>query len=83
MTAIRQIFLAAEEVQQFCAQQGWRSCLIGGLAVTRWGDPRTTKDADFTLLTGFGREESFVDGLLARFSARRPDARERDRPLPA
>ena len=41
----------------------------------RWGEPRQTKDTDLTLLTGFGREESFVDLLLEKLAPRRPDAR--------
>ena len=44
--------------------------------VPRWGEPRTTADADLTLLTGFGGEESFVDELLATFRARVEGARE-------
>ena len=34
-----------------------------------------TQDVDLTLLTGFGNEGAFVDGLLAGFEGRRPDAR--------
>jgi hypothetical protein len=39
----------------------WEFCLIGGLAVQRWGEMRTTLDVDITLLTGFGREEEFIN----------------------
>jgi hypothetical protein len=70
------VLQAAEEVQAFCLEQGWRFCFIGGLALQRWGEPRLTQDADLTLLTGFGAEESFADPLLARFVGRRSDARE-------
>lgn len=63
-------------MQEFCQSQNWRFCFIGGLAVQRWGQPRFTKDADLTLLTGFGREASFVDTLLNVFPGRRADARE-------
>ena len=48
------IFAAAREIQDFCRGRGWRSCVIGGLAVQRWGEPRLTRDVDVTLLTGFG-----------------------------
>lgn len=61
---------AAGELQQFCQQQHWRFCFIGGLAVQRWGEPRFTKDADLTLLTGIGEEEKFIDALVARFQSR-------------
>jgi hypothetical protein len=70
------IFAAAREIQEFCRERGWRFCIIGGLAVQRWGEPRLTRDVDVTLLTGFGGEPAFVDGLLARFSPRLPDARD-------
>jgi hypothetical protein len=70
------ILAAALELQSFCRGRGWRFCFIGGLVVPRWGEPRTTADADLTLLTGFGGEEAFVDDLLAAFRTRREDARE-------
>jgi hypothetical protein len=69
------IFAAALELQQFCRARGWRFCFIGAVAVQRWGEPRLTLDVDLTILTGFGNEEAFVDGLLAGFESRRPDAR--------
>jgi hypothetical protein len=70
------ILEAAIELQSFCQARGWRFCFIGGLVVPRWGEPRTTADADLTLLTGFGGEEVFVDALVASFHPRRDDARE-------
>lgn len=42
----------------------------------RWGEPRMTRDADLTLITGFGEEENFIDPLLAEYSGRREDARD-------
>lgn len=48
--------------------------MIGGLAVQHWGEPRFTRDVDITLLTGFGREEEFVEPLARRFPGRIPDA---------
>jgi hypothetical protein len=73
---VTQLFIAALELQRFCEARNWPHCFIGGLAVQRWGDPRVTKDADLTLLTGFGGEESFVDPLLDAFDGRGSDARE-------
>jgi hypothetical protein len=55
------LFEAAWQVQTFCDSRGWRSCLIGGIAVQRWGEPRVTLDVDVTLLTGFGGEDRFID----------------------
>jgi hypothetical protein len=69
------IFTAAKEVCDFMQARRWKFCVIGGLAVQRWGEPRLTRDADLTLLTGFGEEETFADTLLDQFSGRRPDAR--------
>lgn len=69
------LFRAAADVLGFCDEQGWRGCVIGGLAVQRWGEPRQTRDVDVTLLTGLGGEERFVDPLLARYQARIPEAR--------
>jgi hypothetical protein len=68
------VFAAAVELQRFCEERQWRFCFIGGIAVQRWGEPRLTKDADLTLLTGFGSEELFVQALLSQFAPRRPDA---------
>jgi hypothetical protein len=70
------ILEAALELQRFCEVRSWRFCFIGGIVVPRWGEPRTTADADLTLLTGFGGEEAFIDAILASFRARRDDARE-------
>ena len=58
------LLAAALGIQEFCDQQGWKSCIIGGIAVLRWGEPRFTRDVDLTLLTGFGNELEFVETLL-------------------
>ena len=68
------LFIAAKEVADFMKARRWEFCVIGGLAVQRWGEPRLTRDADLTLLTGFGQEGSFADALLTHFQGRRPDA---------
>lgn len=46
-----------------------------GIAVQRWGETRVTRDADLTLLTGFGREDEFIDALSSAYQERRPDAK--------
>ena len=69
------LFRAAVDIQALCAAQGWTCCVIGGLAVQRWGEPRQTRDVDLTLFTGLGREEQFVDPILTHYAARLPDAR--------
>lgn len=40
------VLAAAGEVQHFCQQQGWRSCLIGVVAVQRWGEPESLDKLD-------------------------------------
>ena len=70
------LFDAAKEVCDFMATQHWQYCLIGGLAVQRWGESRSTQDADLTLLTGFGKEDRFARALLTRFNGRIGNALE-------
>ncbi len=65
-----EVIRAADELQRFCNEQGWRFCFIGGLALLRWGEPRETIDVDLTLLTGFGGEDRFIDILLRHFEPR-------------
>jgi hypothetical protein len=72
---VNEVIQAAAELQGFCERQGWRFCFIGGLALQRWGEPRETVDADLTLMTGFGREEAFIEILLSRYRSRIDDAR--------
>ena len=55
-----EVYRAAADLRRKFEKRGWRFCLIGGLALQRWGEPRETIDVDVTLLTGFGGEESFV-----------------------
>lgn len=65
---------AALEIQQFVQERNWPFCIIGGLAVGRWGRPRATQDVDLTLLTGFGSEDSYITAMLERFESRLSDA---------
>ena len=70
------IFSAALEIQRFCRDRAWPFCVIGGVAVGRWGEPRLTQDVDVSLLTGWGSERPFVDEILSGFAPRRGDAKE-------
>lgn len=67
---------AALELQNFFVARQWRFCFIGGLAVQKWSEPRVTDDADVTVFTGFGGEQTYVDALLSWLEPRRSDARE-------
>lgn len=70
------VWSAAREVVDWLDERGTPSCLIGGLAVLRWGEPRFTRDVDLTVLAPFGEEAAVIDSCLAKFDARIPDARE-------
>lgn len=64
------LFEAALEVQQFMQARGWPFCIIGGIAVIRWGEVRMTQDVDLNLLTGFGGEEAYIRALMQAFQGR-------------
>jgi hypothetical protein len=73
MIPMNELFSAANEICAFMTGQNWRFCVIGGLAVVRWGEPRFTQDADIALLTGFGGEEQYARTLLEHFQGRLND----------
>jgi hypothetical protein len=72
---MNELTVLALEIQRFCEERGWKSCIIGGLAVQHWGEPRFTRDVDMTLFTGFGDEGAYVDPWLEAYEARIPNAR--------
>jgi hypothetical protein len=73
---IPELAIAARDVLSLLDAAGIRACVIGALAVHRWGEPRATSDADFSALALYGDEGPVVDLLLSHFEPRRPDARE-------
>jgi hypothetical protein len=69
------LFQAAFELQDLLVRRQWRFCIIGGVALLRWGEPRFTRDVDVTLLADFGREDEFIAPILASaYRPRIPDA---------
>lgn len=66
---------AAQAVLAALDAVGIPACLIGGMVISRWGQPRATTDTDVSALAPYGDEERVLDTLLTRFQARRPDAR--------
>jgi hypothetical protein len=66
---------AAQTVLATLDTAGIPACLIGGMVISRWGQPRATTDTDVTALAPYGDEARVLDILLARFEPRRPDAR--------
>lgn len=71
-----ELYLTALEVQRLCESQRWEFCIIGGVAVQRWGEARLTRDVDLTLLTGFGGEEQFIAAWLGDYQFRPPGSME-------
>lgn len=63
-------------MQDYLRTNAERFCVIGAIALQRWGEPRATRDVDITLLCPFGSEASAVDRLLSRFKPRIEQARE-------
>jgi hypothetical protein len=48
---------------RFLQKNDIRYCLIGGLAAGYWGEPRFTRDMDFTVHTHTGKLAPFIDLL--------------------
>lgn len=65
-----EVYRVAHDLQGRCESEGWKFCLIGGLALQRWGEPRETIDVDVTLLAGFGQEEAFVNKIISWYQPR-------------
>jgi hypothetical protein len=72
---VNAILVAASEVLAWLAENHWPACVIGGLAVQRWGEPRLTQDVDVTVVVALGSEERMLDAALSHFAPRREDAR--------
>lgn len=65
---------AAVAAQAACDATGLPNCVIGGIALQRWGEPRFTADVDLAVLVEAGKEPQSVAALLAHLPARVPDA---------
>ena len=63
---------AAQELLEFLKAQDRAACLIGGMVVARWGEPRGTQDVDATVLVNFGEEVAVLELLLSKFRSRDP-----------
>lgn len=72
---IPDLAVAAVEVLGILDRAGHRACLIGGMAVPRWGEPRATTDVDLSVLAPYGEEGAAIDTLLQHFAPRGLDAR--------
>lgn len=70
----RGLFQAATALEEKLRTRGFQFCVIGGLALQRWGEPRFTKDIDLALLCSFGGEREAVSRLAAVLKSRSNDA---------
>jgi hypothetical protein len=68
------IFDAALAAQAVCRKIGLPFCVIGGVALQRWGEPRYTADVDLSVLVEAGREALAAQALIAELSPRIEDA---------
>jgi hypothetical protein len=55
MTRLVQV---AAEIQGFLDGKAWRNCIIGGIAVQRWGEPRLTEVRLETLRSASKRKKA-------------------------
>ena len=65
---------AALAAQAACEKLGLSFCVIGGVALQRWGEPRFTADADMSVMVEPGMELVAAEALLAELPARIDDA---------
>ena len=70
------LFEAAQEVFDVLKEIKIPACLIGGIAVQRWGQPRQTLDVDLTMVVQLETEEQVIDKLLSVFRPRISAAKE-------
>ena len=64
------VFDAALAAQTVCEELELKFCIIGGVALQRWGEPRFTADADLSVLVEPGQEDIVAGALLGRLQAR-------------
>lgn len=64
------VFDAALAAQAACEKIDLKFCVIGGVALQRWGEPRFTADADLSVLVEPGQEDIVASALLERLEAR-------------
>jgi hypothetical protein len=67
-------FETAWQLHRFLIARGIPYAIIGGFAVQRWGQPRLTRDVDFTILLPPGAEEPILREIAAAFPPRIEDA---------
>jgi hypothetical protein len=66
---VSELLAAAKEICDWLDGQRFRACIIGGLAVQRWGEPRLTRDVDLTVMAKIGNDEPIADDGRTNASA--------------
>jgi len=66
-------FEAAWELHEYLTAHGVPYVIIGGTALSRWGEPRFTADVDLTVMNPLEGAEGFVRLILERFPSRVAD----------
>ena len=64
------LWRSAVQLQKFLDANGFRFCFIGGIALQRWGETRTTDDLDGTLWADFGNERAIAQTILKTYQSR-------------
>ena len=64
------LWQTAIELQSYLESCDYSFCIIGGIAVQRWGEPRLTRDIDATLAIPFGSERRVAGEILKRYQSR-------------
>ena len=67
------LWRAAQSLDEFLRSCHFTYCLIGGIAIQRWGEPRMTQDVDASVFVEIGAEMAMITSLLARYEGRIPD----------
>ena len=68
--SVGSVLRAALTAQGACEKLGLVFCVIGGIALQRWGEPRYTADADISVMVEPGQELSTAEALLCELPAR-------------
>jgi hypothetical protein len=71
--SLPRLIRAAAEILEFLATKNRPACVIGGIVVSRWGEPRATTDVDLVVLADFGDERTVLAELLSEYPSRVPD----------
>lgn len=71
--SLPRLILAAAGILEFLADRNRQACVIGGIVVSRWGEPRATSDVDLVVLADFGDERTVLAELLSKYPSREAD----------